>query len=80
MVLDIISLLFSIIGAVLLWKYGLIGVTGDGSISIVAQATPESKKESYKVKCWSRIGLILTILGIILQNDLIKSVISKICF
>ena len=72
-----VGLVLDIIGAVLLWRYGLPeSISRDGlEIVITSKVNENEKAKAKKYDCWSKIGLSFLIAGFVLQ--LVSNFISS---
>ncbi len=64
-----LGLVFDIVGVILVWRFGLpdpIDRTGAVGIAQMKVDTEQIKKGA-RYDCWGRIGLVLIILGFVLQ-------------
>lgn len=68
-VINCLGLVFDIVGAVILFKFGLPEeISRSGAISLVIEGTDQDEvKKGRLYDRWGRIGLILLILGFIFQ-------------
>ncbi len=66
-----IGLVFDIIGVLILFKYGLPSKIQNHKGSIIREEGKEEekarKKENKKIKQWANLGLILILIGFLLQ-------------
>lgn len=76
-IVNSIGLIFDIIGAILLWKYGLPEpISKTGAVYIIAEQTDEVEKElANRYDQYANAGIGLLILGFVLQliSNLIPS-------
>ena len=63
------GLIFDIVGAITLWRYGLPeAISRDGlELVITSEVNEDEKTKAKKYDCWSKIGLLLLIAGFVLQ-------------
>ncbi len=68
-IVNSIGLLFDIVGAILIWKYGLPdSISKSGSEIVTHSVDPESeKKKAKKYEFWGKTGLGLLMFGFLLQ-------------
>jgi hypothetical protein len=69
LLLNIVGLSFNIIGVMIIWKYGLpANLDRDGHIHLVTSQVNESEKIlAQKYDTYSKLGMILLILGFVCQ-------------
>ena len=67
--LNIVGLLFNIIGVILIWRYGLpADINREGHVILVLEGKDEKEKSlAHKYDIMSRIGMFLLILGFVCQ-------------
>lgn len=64
-----LGLILDIIGVVVLFKFGLpSNITKEGTVFLAVQKSDEKEKKKYKkYEFWSRFGLLLLIIGFVMQ-------------
>lgn len=68
-VVNSIGLAFDIIGAMLMWKYGLPEqISRDGAVNIVVENVDNTEKEkAHRYDCNAGYGIFLLVIGFVLQ-------------